>query len=85
MPSLDDSDCQTMKQGVSRQPTSPFIEHNPEMFADHLMSLLEHKKEIRFKELLPGGSTRKTAGVVFHHILGEYMYTLEWCVYVKSL
>ena len=76
MPSLDDSDCQIMKQGESRQPTSPFIERKSEVFADHVMSVLGQKKEIRFNELLPGGSTRKTAGVAFHHILSEHMYTL---------
>lgn len=76
MPSLDDSDCQVMKHGESRQPTSPLIERNPEVFADHVKSLLAHRKEIRFNELLPKGSTRKTAGVAFHHILSEHMYTL---------
>ena len=76
MPSLDDSDFQIIKQGESRQPTSPFIERDSEVFADHVMSLVGHRKEIRFNELLPRGSTRKTAGVAFHHILSKHTYTL---------
>ena len=87
MPSLDDSDCQMMKQGDSRQPTSPFIERNPEIFADHVKSLLGRRKEIQFNKLLPRESSQKTAGVAF------LTYSVSTCtpllncahVYVKSV
>ena len=66
MPSLDDSmDYQT------RQQSSPFIEHDHNVFAKSLLSTLEAKEQVEFKELLPNGSTRKTAGIALHNVLGE--------------
>ena len=72
MPSLDDSsDYQPTNEGGKIQPTSPFIERNPGTYKYHVMTVLKDKKQIKFKELLPEGSTRKTAGIAFHHILSE--------------
>lgn len=66
MPSLDDSiEC---KLGLQ---TSSFMEHSPSRFGKHLMALLERREEILFKQLLPEGCTRKTAGRAFHNILSE--------------
>ena len=68
MPSLDDSmDYQT------RLKSSPFIEHNHNVFSEYLTSILEARKQVEFKELLPTGSTRKTAGIAFRNILSECM------------
>ena len=72
MPDLDDSiDYQWTPQGLTRLPSSPFIERSPKTFAKRVKSTLESKKQIKFKDLLPEGSTRKTAGIAFHHILSE--------------
>lgn len=73
LPSLDDSTdylggCSSSQHN---QLSSPIIERNPMAFADHIMSLLENREQLEFKDLLPKGSTRKTAGIAFHHILSE--------------
>lgn len=75
MPSLDDSIdyLGRLSSPQHNQLSSPFIERNPSTFADRVMSLLERRKQLEFKELLPKGSTRKTAGIAFHHILSEYI------------
>ena len=75
MPSLDDSIDYLGRSSSSQhnQMSSPFIERNPLAFADHVMSLLESRQQLEFKELLPKGSTRKTAGIAFHHILSEFI------------
>ena len=74
MPSLDDSSDYLDKSSLLQhnQLSSPFIERNPKAFADHVMFLLESRQQLEFKELLPKGSTRKTAGIAFHHILSEF-------------
>ena len=73
MPSLDDSTDYIGRSSLSQhnQLSSPIIERNPMAFTDHIMSLLENREQLEFKDLLPKGSTRKTAGIAFHHILSE--------------
>ncbi len=73
MPSLDDSTDYLGRSSSSQhnQLASPVVERNPSAFADRVMSLLENREQLEFKELLPKGSTRKTAGIAFHHILSE--------------
>ena len=75
MPCLDDSVDYLGRYSSSQhnQLSSPIIERNPTTFANHVMSLLESRQQLEFKELLPQGSTRKTAGIAFHHILSEYL------------
>lgn len=76
MPSLDDSIDYLGRSSSSQhsQLSSPIIERNPTAFADHVMSLLENREQLEFRDLLPKGSTRKTAGIAFHHILSEIVY-----------
>lgn len=73
MPSLDDSIeyLERLSSPQRNQLSSPSIERNPKAFADRLMSLLETRQQLQFRELLPKGSTRKTAGIAFHHMLSE--------------
>ena len=75
MPSLDDSiDYLGRSSSLqNNQLSSPFIERNPTTFADRVMSLLESRQQLEFKELLPKGSTRKTAGIAFHHVLSKFI------------
>ena len=37
----------------------------------HITEVMGVREEIEFRDLLPAGSTRKTAGRAFSHVLGE--------------
>lgn len=92
MPSLDDpidnqENLPLVQQGDTGLPLSPFIERNPKSFAEHVASLLESKEQMKFEELLPEGSTRKTAGIAFHHILSECIIVLfsVWSLFIMFI
>ena len=55
--------------GKATPSTSPFVESVALDYSSQVASLMGGRTEIDFQELLPPGSTRKTAARAFSHVL----------------
>lgn len=62
-------------QSAAPNSSSPFIESQAMAYSSHMASVMGGRVEMEFQELLPAGSTKKTASQALSHVLGKHTVT----------